>query len=77
MTNILEFTQTKNIIVQLNERLRVEGFDFKHRYLITYDFESILEKIPLIETQTGSLIIILCNEAYSNLSFFGNQYAWF
>ena len=43
----------RNIIVQLSEWFRVEGLDFKHPYLITYDFESILEKIPVIEKQTG------------------------
>ena len=59
--------------VQLTEWFRVEDLDFKHPYLITYDFESILDKIPVLEKQTGSLY----NEAYSNLSFFGNQCAWF
>ena len=45
----------RNIIVQLSDWFHVEGLDFKHPYLITYDFEPILEKIPVIETETGSL----------------------
>ena len=42
-------------MAQLSKWFHVEGLDFKHPYLITYDFESILEKIPVIKKQTGSL----------------------
>ena len=46
----------RNIIVQLSDWFDVKDLDFKHDYLITYDFESILEKLPAATAEeTASL----------------------
>ncbi|HLX52367.1 MAG TPA: hypothetical protein VKR58_00400, partial [Aquella sp.] len=49
----------RNKIVELSDWFDIEGLDFEHPYLITYDFESILEKLPAAK-ETGSLQYVFC-----------------